>query len=132
MALFRRGDGHHRGDDHDNRWTDESGWTTDRMSDGTIFRWRVRMERIGSILPEYKEALEAVAREEGYTYREYVAWAANLTDARMNDTRDRIRNGLASPREAALYRCWLGARLAVHEVQYRLEVRPGKFIWSGR
>ncbi|MFH9402616.1 hypothetical protein ACH4JS_23075 [Streptomyces sp. NPDC017638] len=71
MALFRRGD------DHDNRWADENGWITDRMSDGTIFRWRVRMERIGNIHPEDKEALEAVAREEGYTYREYVTWAAS-------------------------------------------------------
>jgi hypothetical protein len=119
VALFKRGD-------------DDSGWTVDRMSDGTPFRWRVRMERIGDILPQYREALEAVAREEGYTLEEYVEWAANLTEARMKDTRDRIMSGLAGRREATLYSCWLEARAAVHEVQYRMEVRPGKFVWSGR
>lgn len=118
MALFKRGN-------------EDDGWTVDRMSDGIIFRWRVRMERIGNILPQYREALEAVAREEGYSLEGYVEWAANLTTARMNDTRDRIMSGSAGQRGATLYSCWQEARAAVHEVQYRMEVRPGTFVWSG-
>ncbi|MEV8536393.1 hypothetical protein [Streptomyces sp. NPDC051211] len=120
MPLFKR-----RDDDGD-------GWTVERMSTGELFRWRVRMERIDNILPQYKEALQAAAREEGQTLEEYVEWAANLSTDRMHETRGRIMNGRASQREATLYSCWQEARAAVQEVQYRMEVRPGKFAWSGR
>ncbi|NBM14372.1 hypothetical protein [Streptomyces sp. GC420] len=50
------------------------------MSTGDLFRWRVR---IGNILPQYRQALEAAAREEGQTLEEYVEWAANLSTDRI-------------------------------------------------
>ncbi|MFJ2825531.1 hypothetical protein ACIO7M_31100 [Streptomyces toxytricini] len=120
MPLFQRRDA---GDD---------GWTVEPMGNGEACRWRVRMERIGDIHPQYREVLEAAAREEGRSLEEYVAWVANLSSDRMHATRDRIMNGVAGEREATRYSCWLEARAAVQEVQYRIEVRPGKFAWRGR
>ncbi|GAA1603127.1 hypothetical protein ACYTFC_29635 [Streptomyces globosus] len=120
MPLFQRRDA---GDD---------GWTVEPMGNGETCRRRVRMERLGNILPHHREVLEAAAREEGRSLEEYVAWVANLSSDRMHATRDRIMNGVAGEREATLYGCWLEARAAVQEVQYRIEVRPGKYAWRGR
>ena len=109
------------------RRNDNDGWTVEKSSDGTFFRWRVHPER-GDWLEDHQRALLTEdARDRKMTLHEYISWVGRMPTQELHVYRDRVMAGSGGPHLAALYGAWLDARSMVRETQMWFPgLRPGE------
>ncbi|MGG7568790.1 hypothetical protein [Streptomyces sirii] len=108
--MPRRRSGAHPADDN-------TGWTMDRLRDGTPIRTKVHPERIDQVCDHHRAVLAEEARNRGMTLPEYVGWVGAMPKSQLHVYRDRVRSGSGGPRLAEVYDAWLSARMAVREMQ---------------
>lgn len=118
MALFGRRD------------DDNADWIEERLSNGDLIRWQVRMENFDQIQDECMPYLKAAARKDGKTLHDYVSWVAHMRKSTLHEWRDKIMNGQATEEQASVYQAWLEVRRELQEVQYRMMKPSGQWYWA--
>lgn len=105
---------------------DNAGWTVDNSGDGSVFRFRIHLDRIDDLDESMRAFLAEDAELQGKTLRQYVGWVAGMRKPELHVYRDKVKRGEGGQRLFDLYSAWLDVRMAVTETQFLQNgVRPG-------
>ncbi|MEU0396894.1 hypothetical protein ABZ208_29705 [Streptomyces sp. NPDC006208] len=75
---------------------DNSGWTMDKLREGTLIRTKVYPERIDQISDHHRAS--SSRRDRGMTLLEYVGWVGRMPKSELHVYRDRVMSGSGGPR----------------------------------
>ena len=106
---------------------DNAGWILDKSGDGSVFRFRVHLDRVDGLREPLRAFLTEEAKRGGKTLPEYVGWVAGMRKAELHVYRDRVKRGEGGQYLFDLYSAWLDVRVAVTEQQFLQNgARPGE------